>query len=367
MRPTLADIALAMELGLHPQLIIHLIDRYGSAEALFAASASDLIGQAQLKPPIAQSLARRKFHAAAEQELRWAQRNGIHILTPACDDYPPLLRECPDRPHILYVRGDPGVLQAPMLAMVGTRKINSYGLYVAGKLVQELAADHPEATIVSGLAFGVDVACHRAALAHGLRTIAVMATPIHQIYPSVHADIAEEIVARGGALITELSSTTSGSRMAFLQRNRIVAGMSAGTIVVQSPDRGGSMVTASLADGYDRPLLAPPGPLNDPKCAGTNALLRTLKARIVCSGTDIARELGWQAIASQPTPTATRPDLRGDQQRIYDAICASPRLHVEELEATLTLPSQQLLQTLLELEFAGYVRALPGNRYERFS
>lgn len=366
MTPTPADIALTLDLGSSPDLIVHLLELFGSAEAVYAASSGELIERAQVRQIIAYVLPQKKSHARAEQELRWAAGNGVQVITSLSPDYPALLLDCPDRPHVLYVRGEASALQAPMLAMVGTRKISSYGLWTAGKLVQELAALQSEAAIVSGLAFGVDVACHRAALAHGLRTIAVMATPIHQIYPTVHRDIAEEIIRSGGALVSELNSQAPVSKYTFLQRNRIVAGMSAGTLVVQSPDHGGSMVTASIADSYDRPLLAPPGPLNDAKSAGSNRLIRTMKARMVCSGSDIAQELGWASAPSGAGAKPTLPALKGVEKQVYDAVCKHPDLVAEELEFHTGVAMQPLLATLLELEFAGYIRSLPGNRYEKF-
>lgn len=363
---TPADIALSLE-PIEPRTRARLIGFFGSAQAVYAASRSELVGQARLTPKHALGIASKRFHAQAEQELRRAEREGIHILTPTHPDYPPLLAQVDDLPQVLYLRGESDLLRAPMVAMVGTRKVTTYGLAVCNRLIEQIAQRMPEAVIVSGLAFGVDVACHRAALHHGLRTIGVMATPIHQVYPSVHRAVADQMMACGGALVSEMSSLHAASKYAFLQRNRIVAGMSAGTIVVQSPDRGGSMVTASIADSYDRPLMCPPGPINEAQSEGTNRLLRTLKARMVCSGGEVLEELGWlEPAAVHHSAQADAPSLRGDQKTLYEAICASPQIALEELQIQTGMPAQELLGVILELEFAGHIRSLPGNQYERF-
>lgn len=360
------DIALTLQSGVNYATAAHLLEVFGSAEAIYAASAEELIERAWVKAEIAREITKKKFHRQAEQETTFAQKNGVEVIASTSPLYPRLLRECADYPHVLYVKGDPGIFSAPMLSMVGTRNINTYGLSACHRLVEGLARLMPDLVIVSGLAFGTDVACHRAAMTFGLRTLAVMATPINTIYPSAHSGVAADMVRKGGALVTELSSQDKPAKARFLQRNRIIAGMSPGTIVVQSPQSGGSMVTASIADSYDRCVMCPPANIGEKQSEGTNRLLRTMKARMVCSAEDVIEELGWTVQAAEPAAQNTLPPMDRNTKAVYDAVCSHPKITLEEIEASTGIGLQELLGILLELEFGGCLRSLPGNKYEKF-
>ena len=231
-----------------------MLEVFGTAQAIFAASADELAGRAELRPDVARSIAARKSHPEAERELRHCRRHGITPLASTDDAYPALLREIPDYPHVLYIKGNAEVLSQRCLSMVGTRRISTYGQRLCDELVRGLTRI-PQVVVVSGLAFGVDVACHRAALAAGIPTVGVLANPLPDVTPAQHTSVALDMIERGGALISELHSQSKQRGTFYLARNRIIAGLSAGTVVIESPASGGSLATAHYADGYDRTVM----------------------------------------------------------------------------------------------------------------
>lgn len=362
---TLDDLAFALEQGLGYAAKIHLLDVFGSAESIYSANKQELIDRAELRPQIAEALARKQAHKKAEQEARFMQRHDIKAVASTDPEYPALLRECNDYPHVLYVKGDPAAMNEHSISMVGTRKITGYGQAVCNRLVGDLAQLMPGAVITSGLAFGVDVACHRAALASGLRTVAVLANPLDSVYPSAHHAVAGDIIARGGALVSEISSQDAPHRGNFVQRNRIIAGLSAGTVVVQSPAGGGSILTATHVDGYGRILMAPPANIGEVMCEGTNMLIKSLKAHMICSAADILDELCWlKKEDAAPQDDVKIPEDKA-QAAVYKYICDNPGVTTEQIEAKTGINFQALTMALFELEFDALIRQR-GGRYEKF-
>ena len=249
--------------------------------------------------------------------------------------------------------------------MVGTRRATPYGQTMCNRLVEGLAAQVPGLCIVSGLAFGIDVAAHRAALAAGVRTVAVLANPLPGVMPAQHTAVARDILDHGGALVTELHSQTRQNGTAYLARNRIIAGLGAGCVVVESPDSGGSLATAHCADGYDRSVMAVPGRATDGMSSGTNHLIRNRKAQLVMTADDIVRELMWDL---GPEPAAFRekpstPELTPDEAGLLGCFRTDDPLAVETLAELSGLDPGELAALLVGLELAGAVRQLPGNRY----
>lgn len=287
------DIALAFTPGLGVKGCVHLLETFGSARGIFTATAEELTGKAELRPDIARSILARDGFGAAEKEMAHCRRHGITPVASTDENYPPLLREIPDYPHVIYVQGDPTALCGTMISMVGTRGRTSYGERMCRELVAGLAERVHGLCVVSGLAFGIDGDCHRAALACGAATVAVLANALPGVTPSAHASLAREILASGGALVTELHSRTRQNGSFFLARNRIIAALSAGTIVVESGSTGGSLVTAQYADSYDRTVMAVPGRATDTMSAGTNTLIRNRKAQLILTAADVIREMGW--------------------------------------------------------------------------
>ena len=364
---TIEDIALQMTPGIGVKGAVHLLGIFGDARGIFAAAPEELAMKAVLREDIIRNIVHRKGFAAAEKELGYCRRNSIAAIASTDPEFPVLLREIPDYPHVLYLKGNAAALSARCVAMVGTRRATPYGQTMCNRLVEGLAAQVPELCIVSGLAFGIDVAAHRAALAAGVRTVAVLANPLPGVMPAQHTAVARDILDHGGALVTELHSQTRQNGTAYLARNRIIAGLGAGCVVVESPDSGGSLATAHCADGYDRSVMAVPGRATDGMSSGTNHLIRNRKALLIRSADDIAEELQWEFALSrdEKTASAPTPELTAEEREVLSLLGDEPRT-LAELIAASGRDYAALSVLLMGLELSQAVRQLPGNRYERF-
>lgn len=312
---TLEDIALQMTPGIGVKGAAHLLEVFGDARRIFAASHDELAGAARLRPEPLRAILQRKGFPAAERELLYCRRNGIRPIASTDPEYPPLLRDIPDPPHVIYLRGELRALHMRCLSVVGTRTATPYGETMCHALIERLAERVDELSIVSGLAFGIDAAAHRAALACRVPTVAVVANPLPGVTPTQHAGLARDILEQGGALLTELHSQTRQNGSLFLARNRIIAALSAGTLVVESPASGGSLFTAHCADGYNRTVMALPGRVTDRMSAGTNFLIRNQKAQMILTADDIITELQWENAAPQRD---TRTETPGDRRLTPD-------------------------------------------------
>ena len=359
------DIALTLQPHVGPRTAAHLLQCFGSAEAIFAASEAELIEHAELRKDIAASIVRRPMHRQAEKELKHCERNGIMPIASTSELYPPLLRECGDYPHVVYYKGDTAALGRRMISMVGTRRMTSYGQRMCDRLVGELGQMFPDLVIVSGLAFGVDAACHRAALGAGIATVGVLADALTEIYPADHARLADEMARRGGGILSEYHSENKNKGVTFVPRNRIIAGMSMGTVVVESPLKGGSIITANMADGYERCVMAVPGRVGDAGSEGVNELIRSNKARMVCSAADIARELMWDVSERKSVAERDMSGLSRDAAGLLGCIPDGEAISIDGLAEVSGLSHSELAAIILELEFDGFVRLAAGKRYEK--
>lgn len=361
------NIALTLQYGLGAKGIAHLLSLYGDARTVYAQTEEELVTGAGLRRDLAHGIASRSSFRAAASEMKYMAKHGIAGVASTDPHYPVLLRECVDFPHVLYVMGAVDALSGKMLSVVGTRTVTPYGQRMCDVLVGRVAELEPDAVIVSGLAYGVDACAHRAALRYGLRTVGVVASPLPEVTPSVHRSLAREIVDNGGAIITELHSATKQNGSYFVPRNRIIAGMSEGTVVVESPSNGGSLSTADLAYGYQRAVMAVPGRAGDRCSEGANRLIMSRRASMVCSGDDIVRELGWDidTVGVIPARNAAPPVLDGDEKRVAECFGDGETLDMDTLIARSGVPAGQLAALLLGLELAGVLRCLPGKVYER--
>lgn len=367
---TIEDIALTMTPGLGARGIVHLLDRFGSAAAIFAASQEELVVRAELRPDLAAALATRRGFAAAEREWSYCMRHDITPVASTDESYPPLLRETNDYPHILYIKGNPAAVAGRTLSVVGTRGMTPYGQRACNQLIGELAERTPEVTIVSGLALGIDGEAHRAALAAGLQTVGVVANALPSVTPAQHERLAREMIDRGGAVISEMHSQSKQNGKFYPMRNRIIAGLSAGTLVVESDIKGGSLLTVQYADGYGRTVMAVPGRITDKYSRGTNNLICNMVAHAIRSADDILRELGWDLElpkVERPAETAAETaDLTRDERVVLECFRTDEPLSIRQLEELSGMDAGTLNALLVGLELTGAVRKLPGNRYERF-
>ena len=363
------DIALTLENGIGIKTAAVLLGEFGSADAIYAASAAEIVRRSGLKPPLAEQLTRREAHRDAERELTWVAKHGLAAIASTDAEYPTLVREMSDPPHVLYVSGSVEALSMRCVSMVGTRRLSTYGQTMCDRLVRQLAERVPDLCIVSGLAFGIDVHCHRAALRYGVPTVAVVANTLPGVTPTQHTDIARDIVSRGGAIVSECNTHSKQTGDFYLSRNRIIAGLSEGTVVVEAPFESGAMSTAEFALDYNRTVMAVPGRATDEAAFGTNLLIKSERAAMVTSGEDIIRTLAWDLyvpeVGEKPRPET--PGLSADAAGLLGCFQSGNAVSVDALGELTALDHTTLAPLLLELEFAGKVRRLPGGTYERIS
>ncbi len=362
------DIALTFVEGLGTKGTARLLDCFGSAEAIFAAPESDFFERAGfIRAGVVKEILSRRAFAAAEKELRRAERYNIVPIASTDDTYPPLLRECPDAPHVIYAQGDLSSLGRRAVAFVGTRDMTVYGQRSGTKIIEQLSELVPDTVVVSGLALGNDGNAHRAALQFGLKTVAVIANALPDIAPAEHRNLADRILLAGGAVITEITSQAKNKGDFFPSRNRIIAGMSSATVVVESPYEGGSMLTADYAFGYGRDVMAVPGRMDDKLSYGCNLLIKQNKAAMVCSGSDIIRLLGWEAAATgKPLPAQTETvNLTADERRLYDSLGSGEAAGYDTLAFRNGMSAASVASIVVSLELCGLVRTLPGRICEK--
>lgn len=362
----LDELALAFVPDLGVRGIAHLMEIYDSAEMVYAQKEHNLILCAELRRDIAARITQKVGYAEAEREVAYCQKHGIKITSYVDDDYPTLLREAADRPHVVYSVGDIEALQSPhILSVVGTRRISAYGESVCAKIIPELAEMFPDLVVVSGLAFGCDAAAHRAALAAKVRTVGVVANKLPDITPAQHRNLAKDIVENGGAIITELNSQSKQNGSYYIPRNRIIAGVAEGVLVVESPANGGSLSTAKAADAYSRTIMAVPGRITDTRSEGTNHLIKTNAAQLVTSARDIAMALGWEIPGAMPQRMYFDPHQVTPKERtVYNVIAdSSDGVTLDKIAEVTNLSVSEVSTILLNMELAAMVRQLPGKRY----
>lgn len=362
----LDELALTFIPDLGSRGVAHLVDLYGSAEEVYAQPSHRLMLCAELRRDIAERVAQKVGYAEAEREVRYCEDRGIKITSCNDSDYPYLLREAPDRPHIIYSVGDIEALQSKhILSVVGTRRISSYGESVCAKIIPELAEMFPDLVVVSGLAFGVDAAAHHAALSAGVRTVGVIANRLPDVTPAQHRSLAKDIIDKGGAIITELNSQTKQNGAYYIPRNRIIAGVAEGLLVVESPANGGSLSTAKAADAYSRTVMAVPGRITDSRSEGTNHLIKTNLAQLVTSASDIASALGWEVDGAMPEKVCYSPrKVNKKEQLVLDSFADnSDALTMDNIAEATQLSVSEVSAILLNMELSGLVRQLPGRKY----
>lgn len=352
----LFDISLSFLFRTRLRKSLYLLDRYGSAEKAWRALD---------EPGMKEALER------AEQELEWIEAHGIRVWTLADEDYPYRLRQCPDRPLVLYSKGHVNPSEGHVVSIVGTRRPTDRGKELTDILVRELAQRLEQVTIVSGGAYGIDIAAHRAAIKAGIPTIIVPAHGLDRIYPAQHRQDAIRALEHGG-LLTEFPSGTEPLAPYFIQRNRIVAGLADAVVVVESRERGGSLITARMACDYSRDLFAIPGRPSDPSSCGCNNLIRAQKAQLFTCADELIEAMQWQTKCKQPQAVQTTmigllDDLSPNQQAILNKLQEEEDgMHINLLVMELQLPYSDVSSELVSLELQGLVRSLPGGIY-RFS
>lgn len=305
----------------------------------------------------------------AKEEMAWCEQNNVLILTISDADYPDRLRHCNDAPMVLFARGKADLNAPHIISIVGTRKSTLYGHDCINKIVKDLTCLCPDIVIVSGLAYGIDICAHRAALSNGLSTVGVVAHGQDTLYPSVHRNDANKMCLGNGGVVTEFFHGTRSLAPYFLQRNRIIAGMSDAVIVAESAVHGGGLYTARLAQDYHREVFAIPGPINAPASEGTNNLIRDNKATLITSAQDILNLMQWQPTADiskarkQGIERQMFLNLTPDEQKIIDCLKQSGDMQTNIIAMQTDIPIGTLNALLFSLEMKGAVKQLSGNTY----
>ena len=351
--PYIYDIALSLLFRNRLRQALQLIDRFGSAEVAWRAIDEPEMETAFLR---------------ARQETEWIEAHGIRVWTLADEDYPYRLRQCPDKPLLLYGKGNLHPSDGHIVSIVGTRQPTQRGKEMTEALVRQLHEQLDAVTIVSGGAYGIDIAAHRAAIQCGIPTIIIPAHGLDRIYPYQHRPEAVAALEHGG-ILTEFTSGTEPLAGYFVQRNRVVAGLADAVVVVESREKGGSLITAQMAVDYNRELFAFPGRPTDLSSAGCNKLIRANKAALITSAEDLINAMQWTRRASVAQPVQTeiiglREDLTQPQQTLLQKLQeAEDGMHINLLVMETERPYSEVSSDLVLLEIQGLVRSLPGGIY----
>lgn len=369
-------ISLNMTPGIGPRKATQLLERFGSADRVFHALRSELTAL-RLRPESIHSILTREFEEKAAAELEKVKNLGGDILILDDGSYPSLLREIDDPPITLYVRGNwRECFDMPCVGIVGSRRCSTYGRNAAEMLGRDLAAHG--VCIVSGFARGIDSAAHRGALRARGRTIAVFGTGLDRIYPAENEKLADQILAAGGAIVSQFPLNTPPLRENFPYRNRIISGLSLGVLIVEASERSGSLITARLAMEQNREVLAVPGNITSKNSFGTNYLIKA-GAKLVQQWTDVVAEFpaGMAAHILPPEvdkdgaagqasrPKKTPEGLTGTEKKIYQLLTPDGRTHIDTLLEKSRLSFGEVNNALVELDLKDLIRVLPGNNYAR--
>lgn len=355
--------------GIGDKTAKQLISYTGSAEQLFKTPKGKLkkipdIGEKTAEAIVSSN--RDILYKEAEERIEKAKKLKSNILFYTDPEYPSRLKQIPDAPVLLYVKGAMNLEANRILAIVGTRNASEYGKQLVKDLIEGLREYSP--LIVSGLAYGIDIAAHKEALSNNIPTVGVLGSGIDQIYPALHKPVAEKMMENNGGLITEYTYGTKPEAQHFPERNRIVAGLCDGIVVIEAAEKGGALITAEIANSYNREVMALPGNVNATYSQGSNNLIKTHKAALITNATDIAELLNWDITTNQTRKTKKeRPvpeNLTEAEKIVYDHLLTVTSIQIDELSWKTQIEISQLASALLSLEFQGLIKSLPGKKYQ---
>ena len=339
-----------------------LLAHCGDASTIFNTKSSQLASINGIGSVLISKLKNKSIFAKAEAELKYIENNEINVSSFQDNNYPERLKHCIDGPILLFSSGNIDFTNRKIISIVGTRKITSYGSDFCKSLIAELAPLNP--IIVSGFAYGVDIIAHQAAIENDLQTIGIVAHGLDQIYPSSHKKYVSKMEQNGG-FITEFWSGTNPEKENFVKRNRIVAGISEATIVIESAIKGGSLITANLANDYNRDVFAVPGRTSDKLSLGCNNLIKTQKANLLTCAADLVYILNWDIKqTNQSVQKKLFITLEIEEQKIYDYLLKSGKEILDIIALECDLPIYKISGILLNMELKGVVRPLPGKLFE---
>jgi DNA processing protein len=336
----------------------------GSAQAVFSIPKKNLLDIPGVGDLLADRISSTGIVDQARRELEFITKKGIKCLFYGEDAYPERLLDCYDAPMLLYMKGQVNLNGRRMISIVGTRRPGSYGLDICKCLVRDLASLDQDLIIVSGLAYGIDHCAHKVALEIGLDTIAVLGHGLKYMYPALHRQVAGKITEQG-ALLTDFASNQKPEKNHFIRRNRIIAGLSDATIVVQSGYKGGALITADIANSYHRDVFTFPGRVGDQASAGCNQLIKTHKAALIEGAGDVAYLLGWDTYppAEREKQGKLFRELSEKEEEIMEILRSEGHVSIDRISLECNIPVSRISGILLNLELDGMIKCLPGDVY----
>src|SRR6056297_662953 len=347
-----------------------LVAYVGDFEGVFRESKKNLLKIPDIGETLANNIVHSNVLPLAEEELEFIEKNNIRVIFYLDEEYPERLKHCIDAPVLLYARGELSLNQRKVLSIVGTRKATNEGVLFCEKLVAALTERGHQPIIVSGLAYGIDVTAHHAALNNSLPTVAVLGHGLDIIYPASHKSLARKI-EHDGLLLTDFPSKSKRDKNNFVKRNRIIAGLSDATIVVESAEKGGALVTADIANSYNRDVFAVPGRITDPYSKGCNQLIKINRAALLEKVEDIEYLLGWEPdndINKKEIQRNLFVELDDEEKYIVDILKASTKeMPIDTICLKAQMPTSKVSPILLELEFKGILKTLPGKTFKLIS
>jgi DNA processing protein len=339
-----------------------LLANFGSAEKIFSAKTNQIAATDGVGSVLLKNLKDKTVFEKANRELEFINKNNIKVSFFRDHDYPERLKHCIDCPVLIFSAGNINLENKRIISIVGTRQITSYGIEFCRTLIEDLAPLNP--IIVSGFAYGVDIVAHQLAMENKLQTIGVLAHGLNQIYPKAHKKYMSKMEENGG-FITEFWSSANPDKENFVRRNRIVAGMTEATIVIESADRGGSLITANIANDYNRDVFAVPGRVTDKYSQGCNQLIKTQKANVLTSAADLVYMLNWDIKSDmKPIQKQLFIELEQEEQKIYDYLLKNGKELLDIIALQCEFPIYKISGILLNMELKGVIRPLPGKLFE---
>ncbi|MFG4000689.1 DNA-processing protein DprA [Flavobacterium aquidurense] len=334
----------------------------GNAENVFKTKINQIAAIDGVGSVLLKNLKDNSIFDKANRELEFIKSNDVKVSFFQDQDYPERLKHCFDSPVLIFSSGNINLKNKKIISIVGTRQITSYGMEFCRKLIEDLAPLDP--VIVSGFAYGVDIVAHQLAIDFNLQTIGVLAHGLNQVYPKSHKKYVAKIEENGG-FITEFWSSSNPDKENFVRRNRIVAGMTEATIVIESADRGGSLITANLANDYNRDVFAVPGRVTDKYSQGCNNLIKTQKANVLTSAADLVYILNWDIENKEKTiQKQLFVEMEPDEQKVYDFLLKNGKELLDIIALTCDFPIYKISGLLLNMELKGLIRPLPGKLFE---
>ena len=339
-----------------------LLTHFGKAETVFTTKTNQIAAIDGVGSVLLKNLKDKSIFEKASNELDFIKSNDIKVSFFQDENYPERLKHCFDSPVLIFSAGNMNLKNKRIISIVGTRQITSYGTDFCRKLIEDLAPLDP--VIVSGFAYGVDIVAHQIAMEHNLQTIGVLAHGLNQIYPKTHKKYVAKMEENGG-FITEFWSSSNPDKENFVRRNRIVAGMTEATIVIESADKGGSLITANLANDYNRDVFAVPGRVTDKYSQGCNDLIKTQKANVLSSAADLIYMLNWDIEKKvKSIQKSLFVDLEPDEQKVYDFLIKNGKELLDIIALQCDFPIFKISGVLLNMELKGVIRPLPGKLFE---